>query len=316
MDMIIKAIANAGAGIEYAPRRELDRVSDHLTTLQRGVLSARELGCEDQDAQLALDRLDDLAGLLEGRRSRLRDEALAAIDKQARDGRNVVGLFPCTTVDALRETLTTSIARIRAALGDTLPVLVTIGNGHMKQVDMGSVRLHPQHIEIGERRWMLDEISAVSRLDGFGFLSGGMLVRVDCDLPELGMTTDDVRDLRPGTRVVTMEETSGESADGRERSYPVGTLAEVSRVETLPMPQGLSVTVIIGPQDGDEAIVNVFDEGDAWFPIEPAATAVMQPAPEKIEEAFVRVCEALGVPATAGAYLEVPRVLAAARAKA
>ena len=37
------------------------------------------------------------------------------------------------------------------------------------------------------------------------------------------------------------------------------------------------------------------------------------PSPDKVEEAFVRVCEALGVPATAGAYLEVPRLLAAAR---
>jgi hypothetical protein len=316
MDMIIKAIANAGAGIEYAPRRELDRVFDHLIRLQQAVLSARELCCEEQDAQLALDRLDELTALLAKRRGRLRDAALEGIGLQARNGRNVVGMFPCTTGDALHETLAVSIARVRAALGDGLPALVTIGHGDMKQVDMESVRLHPQHIEIGECRWLMDEISAVSRLDGFGFLAGSMLVRVDCDLPELGMTTDDVRDLRPGTMVVTMEETSGESADGQERTYPIGTLAEVSRVETLPMPQGLSVTVVIGPQDGDEAIVNVFDEGDAWFPIEPANTAVMQPAPDRIEEAFVRVCEALGVPATAGAYLEVPRVLAAARQKA
>ena len=316
MDMMIKAIASAGEDIEHATRRELDRVAIRSDALQKAVTAAHDLGCEDGDVRLALDRLDDLDAKCQRRQIVLRDAALEDIALQARNGRNVTGMFPCTTQEALRETLSTSIARIRAVSNDADYVLLTVGHQDMTKADIASIRLHPDHLDIGEMRWGLDEITAVSRLDGFGFISGSKLVRIDCDLPELGMTTDDVRDLRPGTRLVTMEETSGESADGRERTYPAGTIAEVSRVETLPMPQGLSVTVIIGPQDGDEAIVNVFDEGDAWFPIEPAATARMQPAPDRIEEAFVRVCEALGVPATTGAYLEVPRILAAARERA
>lgn len=83
-----------------------------------------------------------------------------------------------------------------------------------------------------------------------------------------GMSAALVAMLGMGMQVRLLEDTSGEGADGNEHAYPVGTIGEVSKVERLPAPQGLAVTVIIGPQDGDEAIVNVFDEGDDWFPLE------------------------------------------------
>ncbi len=85
------------------------------------------------------------------------------------------------------------------------------------------------------------------------------------------MSVELVRLLVRGMPVRLLEQTSGEGADGEEHVYPVGTIGEVSSVEQLPAPQGLAVTVIIGPQDRDEAIVNVFDEGDDWFPLELAA---------------------------------------------
>jgi len=316
MDMIIKAIAVAEESVEHGPRSDLDLVSTRMPALRAAALAAGDLGCEEEDVRIVTARLDVLADLLTRRQESLRESALSDIALQDRNGRNIVGMFPCISGAALRENLSESIARLRDALGDDLQALVTIGNDHMRQVNMDSIQLHHRHVQIGSHDWPLHEITAVSRLDGFGFIAGDTLVRVDCDLPELGMPTEDVRSLRPGTKVVTMEETSGESADGQERTYPIGTLAEVSHVDTLPMPQGLAVTVIIGPQDGDEAIVNVFDEGDAWYPIQLAETAVMQPSPDKVEEAFVRLCAALGVPATAGAYLEVPRILAAARERA
>lgn len=81
-----------------------------------------------------------------------------------------------------------------------------------------------------------------------------------------GMPIDKVRELRPGTIIEILEKTMGDSADGEERTYPAGTLGEVASIGTLPGPQGLAVTVVIGPQSGEEAIVNVFDEGDPCFP--------------------------------------------------
>lgn len=83
-----------------------------------------------------------------------------------------------------------------------------------------------------------------------------------------GMSAALVALLGAGMQVRLLEETSGEGADGEEHVYPIGTAGEVSKVERLPAPQGLAVTVVIGPQDGEEAIVNVFDEGDDWFPLE------------------------------------------------
>lgn len=83
-----------------------------------------------------------------------------------------------------------------------------------------------------------------------------------------GMSVELVRMLAPGMKVRLLEQTSGEGADGEEHEYPIGTIGQISSVDQLPAPQGLAVTVIIGPQDGDEAIVNVFDEGDKWFPLE------------------------------------------------
>lgn len=89
----------------------------------------------------------------------------------------------------------------------------------------------------------------------------------------LGMPIDAVRALQKGTLLTLLEPTSGEGADGEEHVYPVGTTGEVFGLAVLPAPQGLAVTVVIGPQDGDKAIVNVFDEGDACFPFALAAPA-------------------------------------------
>jgi hypothetical protein len=92
-----------------------------------------------------------------------------------------------------------------------------------------------------------------------------------------GMPLERVRLLQPGTPIVLLDDTTGESGDGVERSYAAGTAGEVRSVRTLPAPQGLAVTVVVGPQEGDEAIVAVFDEGDPRFPFaldvetEPAA---------------------------------------------
>lgn len=113
-----------------------------------------------------------------------------------------------------------------------------------------------------------------------------------------GMPVETVRLLQPGTQVILLEETSGESADGEERSYPAGTIGEVSEVRMLPAPQGLAATVIIGPQDGEEAIVNVFDEGDPWFPLAHA-------------DAVLRLCTALALPANPDTCLKVSRIVAA-----
>lgn len=81
-----------------------------------------------------------------------------------------------------------------------------------------------------------------------------------------GMSIDAVRLLAPGTLVTMLQETTGEDSGGDERTYPPGTIGEVTGLRVLPAPQRLAVTVLIGPQEGDEAIVNVFDEGDACFP--------------------------------------------------
>lgn len=79
---------------------------------------------------------------------------------------------------------------------------------------------------------------------------------------DVGMPLDEVKQLAPGTLVAMQIETRGESADGVERTYPIGTTAMVESATQLPAPQGYAVTLIIGPQDGDKAIVNVFDEAD------------------------------------------------------
>lgn len=81
-----------------------------------------------------------------------------------------------------------------------------------------------------------------------------------------GLSVDEVRTLAPGTSVILLEETSGEGADGVERIYDVGTEGVISQVEKYTNIQGWAVTVIIGPTDGDEAIVNVFDETDSLYP--------------------------------------------------
>lgn len=82
----------------------------------------------------------------------------------------------------------------------------------------------------------------------------------------MGMTNTQARQLRTGDRLVMTEETRGVGADDVEHVYPGRTPGVVSRVDMLPAPQGLAVTVIIGPTDGDAAIVNVFDETDALYP--------------------------------------------------
>lgn len=81
-----------------------------------------------------------------------------------------------------------------------------------------------------------------------------------------GMTSVQASQLRTGDRLVMTEETRGVGADDVEHVYPERTPGVVSRVDMLPAPQGLAVTVIIGPTDGDAAIVNVFDETDALYP--------------------------------------------------
>lgn len=93
-----------------------------------------------------------------------------------------------------------------------------------------------------------------------------------------GMPAETVRGLRRGTLVTLLEATSGNGADDEERSYPVGTQGEVAGVRMLPAPQGLAITVVIGPQEGDEAIVNVFDETDPCYPI-----ALASPVPVTID---------------------------------
>ena len=94
-----------------------------------------------------------------------------------------------------------------------------------------------------------------------------------------GMAPEMVRALRKGTLVTLLEATSGNGADDREHSYPIGTQGEIAGVRMLPAPQGLAVTVIIGPQDGEEAIVNVFDEADPCFPL-----ALASPVPVVVDD--------------------------------
>lgn len=291
MDMIIKALANAGEGIDRAERPELDRLAGYTAILQRAVTVVEDLGCEKDDVEYALTMLRSLATKYGRRRRRLRDDALENIDLQKRNGLNTTGMTPCSTGEALREALTTSVVRVRAATHrQGADVALTIGHRETTRISPDSIEITDEHIRIGDDQWLLRGITAVSRLDGFGFLARGTLVRVDCDVPELGMTTNDVRALKPGTKVTVLEETSGESADGQERTYPAGTLGEVTEVRTLPEPQGLAVTVIIGPRDGEEAIVNVFDEGDAWFPLE-LADAKEPCSKGDVDQTFARPCQ-------------------------
>lgn len=56
--------------------------------------------------------------------------------------------------------------------------------------------------------------------------------------------------------------TSGEDASGTQRSYPTGTTGVIDRIERFDNEQGIAMTLVIGPTDGDEAIVNLFDELD------------------------------------------------------
>lgn len=86
----------------------------------------------------------------------------------------------------------------------------------------------------------------------------------------IGMTEVQVAGLAQGARVVLLEETMGEGADGREHVYPIGTVGTVSSIEIHAAPRGVTATVVIGPADGEEAIVNVFDAGDASYPFEMA----------------------------------------------
>lgn len=81
-----------------------------------------------------------------------------------------------------------------------------------------------------------------------------------------GMTSEQASRLRTGDRLVMTEETRGVGADDVEHVYPKHTPGVVSRVDLLQGAQGLAVTVIIGPTDGDQAIVNVFDETDPLYP--------------------------------------------------
>jgi len=83
-----------------------------------------------------------------------------------------------------------------------------------------------------------------------------------------GMTKDQVQLLPLGTKIRLTEVTSGESADGVERSYPVGTEGTIERHHNFGGDQGFAVTVVIGPTEGDEAIVNLFDEMDPIYPFE------------------------------------------------
>ncbi|MFZ3482103.1 hypothetical protein [Sphingomonas sp. 3-13AW] len=112
---------------------------------------------------------------------------------------------------------------------------------------------------LGMAAWLADHLAAANHL---------RVLPESSDSSPSGMSIELVRLLLPGMNVRMLEPTSGEGADGEEYAYAVGTIGEVSSVDTRPEPQGLAVTVIIGPQDGDQAIVNVFDEGDAWFPLE------------------------------------------------
>lgn len=75
------------------------------------------------------------------------------------------------------------------------------------------------------------------------------------------MTIDEVRSLRPGTKVVMLTQNVGCDPDDVERTYPAGTAGRISSIDVLPTPQGLAVTVSIG-DDEDKAIVAVFDEAD------------------------------------------------------
>lgn len=67
---------------------------------------------------------------------------------------------------------------------------------------------------------------------------------------------------RAGQRVRMLVETMGADANDEERTYPVGTEAVIDTIEYLNEKQGVSFALVIGPTDGDEAIVNCFDQED------------------------------------------------------
>jgi hypothetical protein len=84
------------------------------------------------------------------------------------------------------------------------------------------------------------------------------------------LTTKQVRELnlKPGDQLIITESTIGCDENDVERIHPPGSSATVDTVEELPGPQGFAVHVVIG--DGERAIINTFDEGDAngLFPFE------------------------------------------------
>ncbi|MGE4321741.1 MAG: hypothetical protein AB7E60_01775 [Sphingobium sp.] len=82
------------------------------------------------------------------------------------------------------------------------------------------------------------------------------------------MTREEVGALRRGDRLVMLEATMGEGADGIERVYAPGTEATFWLLEKLlPVPGWAATIVIGGGFEDDRAIVNCFYENDpAGFP--------------------------------------------------
>lgn len=93
------------------------------------------------------------------------------------------------------------------------------------------------------------------------------LNRSSVDAHQSRMSSEDVQKLVRGDRLIMHEATMGEGNDGVERIYAPGTFATFWLLERLGSPFGLAVTLIIGPRDDDEAIVNCFYENDpSGFP--------------------------------------------------
>ena len=94
------------------------------------------------------------------------------------------------------------------------------------------------------------------------------------DARQQSLAREDVVLLKRGDVLIMHEATMGEGDDGIERIYAPGTRAVFWMREQLGPPFGVAATLIIGPEDNDEAIVNCFYECDpSGFPFRRAEEA-------------------------------------------